>query len=170
MSAPSTRARSVAASRSKARRDPTASLTHFTGRPASSRRATVCITHTCASQPATTSVSRPAGNCSRNPGSDTAEKKNLANVVSQSVRTAATFGPSPSGFSSVPMTGNAQLARRRRELDAAPDDAVAVVDRRHQALLRVDDQQGRAVGLAQRHGSSLRCRKSGRAILRCAGS
>ena len=57
------------------------------------------------SQPATINVSRPRGSRSTKPASATAEKANLRSVVSQSARTSGTFGPRPSGFSSVPITG-----------------------------------------------------------------
>ena len=50
---------------------------------------------------------------------------------------------------------DAELARRRRELDAAAHHHLAVVDRRHQPRLRIDDQQRALVGLAE-NGSSPR--------------
>ncbi len=51
---------------------------------------------------------------------------------------------------------DAELARGRRELDAAADDVLGIVDRRHQAFLRVDDEQHAVVGLAEdAHGRLL---------------
>jgi len=45
---------------------------------------------------------------------------------------------------------DAELARRRRQLDAAAHDRLALVDRRHQAHLGVDDQERALVGLAEK--------------------
>jgi len=44
---------------------------------------------------------------------------------------------------------DAEFARRGRELDAAANDGLAVVDCRHQAHLGVDDQERALVGLAE---------------------
>jgi hypothetical protein len=52
---------------------------------------------------------------------------------------------------------DAELVRRGGKLDAAPDDRLAVVDRRHQLGLGVDDEQRAVFGLTEnRHlaGSS----------------
>ena len=148
-SAPSARARSVAARRSCGWREPTASATHFTAWPASSRPATVCSTQTCASQPATTSVLRPAGRRRRKPSSAAAEKWNLASVVSHRAAISATERAEPVGVLLGADDVDAELARRGGELDAAANDRLAVVDRRHQAGLRVDDQKRAVVGLAE---------------------
>ena len=44
---------------------------------------------------------------------------------------------------------DAELVRRGRQLDAAADHQLAVVDRRHQPRLRVDDEEGAVLGLAE---------------------
>ena len=93
-SAPMERARSVAVIRScgMARADGIGDPASPAW-PASISPATVCRTQTWASQPATTSVSRPAGRRRRKPSSAAAEKWNLASVVSQSAAISATSGP-----------------------------------------------------------------------------
>ena len=163
-SAPSVRARSVAAWRSCGWREPTASATHFTGCPASSRPATVCITQTCASQPATTkrvAAVRQAAQEALLGGRREVELRE------RRVAEAGDLGDERAEAVGIFLGADdvdAELARGRRELDAAPHDGLAVVDRGHQARLGVDDQQRALVRAAQskRHrGLLVRRRDSG---------
>ena len=57
---------------------------------------------------------------------------------------------------------DAELARRRAELDAAPEHGLGVVDRRHQARLRVDDQEGAVGGIAEHAHRRLLAARDGR--------
>ena len=69
-------------------------------------------------------------------------------------RSRGTSGPRPSGFCSVPMTWMPSSRGRGRELDAAANDGLAVVDRRHQRRLGVDDEQRGLVGFAESASSA----------------
>jgi hypothetical protein len=110
----------------------------------SSRPATVCMTQTWASQPATTKVLRPRGMRDRNP-SRRSPRSGTWRAWCRRARDLGHQRPEPVGVLLGADDVDAELARRRAELDAAPDHRLGVVDRRHQARLRIDDQES-AVG------------------------
>src|SRR6059058_5537188 len=131
ISAPWRCSRRIAVSLLSARREPTASRTSQTRRPASIRPSAVCNTQTCVSQPTTTRSGR-SGSRSRKPGMRQASKLVLWKTgTSTPSSSSALVGPSPLAFCSVASSGMsmiraASISRRALARAAAPSSMAGI--------------------------------------------